>query len=254
VDEGTGNRRTEKFGWTDWLQQPWLKLPLPILQDVGPAVQTFGAILRVTNKETFVPLSDIAKAGRLPLATVKKHLSKLHDYGWIDRLGRGRTRTGVLRRTATIKLTESALVSIKTGGYGTLPWWATCRIYGVGHLPWSARAVLALVMSRLMMLTAVVEEQDGNGTCADDLTGSIDNLGGDDRFRFSLAYLQEKTGLSRESAVDGKLWLNRAKIIRRQVCRAEDGGRESDLLVPNMEFHIMQVPAPQGGVFLRFAW
>ena len=37
-----------------------------------------------------------------------------------------------------------------------------------------------------MTLKAAAEEQDGHGLEADDIIGSIDNMGGDDRFRFGL--------------------------------------------------------------------
>ena len=44
----------------------WLKLPLSIVRDVGPATQTLGGILKISNRETFVSASKVAERARLP--------------------------------------------------------------------------------------------------------------------------------------------------------------------------------------------
>ncbi len=241
MDESTGDRRIERFGWTDWLNQRWLKLPLLALQDIGPATQTLGAILSISRRETFTSLRKIALRARLPVPTAKKHIAKLHEAGWITNLGRERSPAGYLRRTATLKVTKKTIAGISDGTrYAGLPWWACCRIRRVGHLPWHAKVVLAVAVSRLMALNKAVQDQDGCGADADDLQGSIENFGGDDRFGFSLSRLQRETALSRESVVHGKQWLHRHKIIICQKRRGSDGGRESDLLVPNWDFVVVQ--------------
>ena len=45
--------------------------------------------------------------------------------------------------------------------YGVLPWWACCKIGKANlQLPWSAKAVLAVVMGRLMSLKAAALQND----------------------------------------------------------------------------------------------
>ena len=76
----------------DSLSSEWLKLPLVIMQDVGPAVQTLGGLLNITNRETFSPVEEIARRSRLPFNTTKKHLVTLNAAGWIHNAGRGHTK------------------------------------------------------------------------------------------------------------------------------------------------------------------
>ena len=63
-------------------------------------------------------------------------------------------------------------------------------------------------MARLASLKKAVEDQDGKGLSTDDLEGSIENMGGDNRFQFTLDDLTEHTGLTRESVVMAKSLLN----------------------------------------------
>lgn len=96
----TDDRQPEYIRLVDSLAEgQWIKLPLAVMKDVGPAVQTLGGLLRVTNKETYIETATIAGHARLPVATVRKHLVTLDARGWIDNRGRQETRRGRLRRT-----------------------------------------------------------------------------------------------------------------------------------------------------------
>ena len=229
----------------DSLAEEWLKLPFAVMREVGPAAQTLGGLLKHTNKETFVTAKDIAGKARLPLSTVRKHLVILHKHGWIENAGRERTRTGRARRTCTIKITQKTRDMMEP--YACLPWWACCNISKVGRLPWSSKAVLSVVMARLMSLKAAAIESSPDedftrpAKIADgarrslirepqlhtrpgatrkwlderdeELVGAIDNLGGDERFRFGLDELTRSTGLTRESVVSAKRWLKGRWLI-----------------------------------------
>jgi hypothetical protein len=140
----------------------------------------------------------------LPRETVKKHLRRLDEAGWIDNAGRGHTRRGAPRRTATLKITKQTIDHIEP--YGFLPWWACCEIQKVGRLPWCARAVLSVWMARLCGLKSAVDAQQ-DAVTDEEYAGAIDNLG-DDRFRFSLNWLAQQTGLTRDSVVTAKRFLN----------------------------------------------
>jgi len=233
------------------LDEWWLKLPLTIMQHVGPAVQTLAGILAITNRETFVPVEDIAKRTRLPISTVRKHLRTLIGKGWVENLGRQRTRAGYRRRTVTIRLPKKTRDALEP--YGILPWWACCSIRGVGRLPWCAKALLSVVLARLCSLKAAVEQQDGHGLEADDVMGSIENMGGEDRFRFSLDRLARDTGLSRPAIIRGKRWLYRHRIAiwsGTKPTRGQDTAM--DVLAPSEDFRVRETPASPGKVWLDF--
>lgn len=241
---------TERISLFDSLNGEWIKLPLAVMQDVGPAVQTLGGLLKITNKETFSPVTDIAAAARVPIPTVRKHLLTLANGGWLSNKGRQRTRAGRPRRTCTITVPKKTHDHLEP--YGVLPWWACGWIRKVGKLPWSPRAVLSVVMSRLCSLKAAVEREDGHGLDADDIIGSIENLGGDDRFGFSLTDLVKQTGLTRGSIVKGKRWLHRAGIIEWTEHKNEHGGNERDTLGPNWGFRVVVTPAGDGRCYVAF--
>ena len=198
------------------LDGEWIKLPLAVMQDVGPAVQTLGGILKMTNRETYASVASIAEKARLPEATVRKHLVSLDREGWINNRGREHTRRGRPRRTATLAITKKTLAALDGEAnpdkllYGVLPWWACCSIRKVGKLPWSAKAVQAVVMARLLSLKAAAE-RDGQ----EELLGAIVNMGGEDRFRFSLGYLMEQTGLTHDSVTTAKRLLHHRFAILR---------------------------------------
>lgn len=237
------------------LDEGWLKLPLAIMQDVGPAVQTLSGLLKVTHRETFSPVSDISAAARVPVATVRKHLVILDQAGWIVHAGREETRGGHLRRTATIKIPKTTIE--KSEPYGILPWWACCSIRKVGRLPWSARAVLSVVMARLCSLKATADRQglaDGDGT-QEELQDAVDVLGGTERWRFSLAWLTRQTGLDHKSIVTAKAFLNHncGIVTWEGDTRARPGANiEADVLEPNWGFTVLEIPASEGKCFLEF--
>lgn len=250
MDDDTG--QVERISLLDSLDdRRWIKLPLAAMQQVGPAVQTLGGLLRMTNRETFAPVADIARHARLPRETVKKHLQRLDEGGWIENAGRQHTRRGAPRRTATIKITKQTKDHLEP--YGMLPWWACCSIRKVGRLPWCARAVLSIVMARLCSLKAAVDRQQEVQDEVE-LAGAIDNMGGDYRFRFSLHSLTEQTGLTRESVVVAKKLLNhRYGIVQWTGDYPRPGvTTETHLLIPNWDFHVVVTPASEGHCHLAF--
>ena len=184
---GPDTAQREQISLLESLNGEWLKLPLSVMQDVGPAVQTLGGLLKLTSRETYSTVSAISGRARVPIATARKHLITLDATGWVANKGRQHTRRGAPRRTATIALAEKAKAAADE--YGVLPWWACCNVRKVGKMPWCAKAVLSVVMARLMSLKAAVEREDGQGLDADDVIGSIANMGDDERFRFSLRWL-----------------------------------------------------------------
>jgi hypothetical protein len=245
------------------------------MQDVGPAVQTLGGLLKITDRETYVAISEIALKARVPERTAKNHLTTLDNRGWIQHCGRQHTRRGFLRRTATIKITKQTKDRMEP--YGLLPWWACCSVsyqanvrvgrsksyrpgIVVGRLPWCCKAVLLVVMARLCSLKAAVQQQDEVGdqtlVCEwqDDFRDRLDNMGGDDRFRFSLDWLTERTGLHRESVIQAKRLLNHRFGILKWVGTKPTPGvnTESHLLVPNWEFRVVVKPAGEGRCTLAF--
>jgi hypothetical protein len=226
----------------------WLKLPLNVMRSSGPAVQTFAGLLKVTHNETFVPAATIARHALLPLKTVRKHLLRLAADGWIMNAGRERMRSGVLRRTATLQLTKEGRASLFD--YGVLPWWACGYIRNGRQLHWNAKAVLSIVMARLMSLNAAAQREDGLSVDSSDPWASIDHFGGQDRFRFSLSYLQRRTGLSRESVVRAKRELTGCKIIKWIGDIGDDGGFNVHVLWPNENFRVIITPAARDRVYL----
>lgn len=275
----TATRRISLF---DSLADEWIKLPFKVMVDVGPAAQTLGGLLNQTNKETFVAAKAIAGKARLPLSTVRKHLVTLSAHGWIENAGRERTRSGRPRRTCTIRITQKTRDSLEPWGY--LPWWACCKFKMVGRLPWSTKAVFSVVMARLCSLrSAAIEsspdtEFKTNAKMADgfrrhnmiygrdeksqvkilkwvndrdeEMMGAIDNLGGSERFRFSLDELTRLTGLTRESVVSAKRGLCQHRLV---IWTRVDGHQGADYLAPDHEFRVVQTPATPGNFWLTFA-
>lgn len=243
--DSSDDRAREEISLFDSLSGGWLKLALPVMRDVGPAAQTLGGILRQTTKETFVAAGAIAQKARLPLATLRKHLVTLHDHGWIANAGRERTRAGRPRRTCTVKLTPKAKSAL--ADYSYLPWWACCSITRIGRLAWSTKAVLSVIMARLAAFKAAIERQEGYVPDEDDFWGVLENMGGEDRFRFSLDRLVNETGLHRETVVDAKQSLAKAGIIE---WMSSDSG---DVLSPRSAFRVVVTPASEGRCFIAFS-
>lgn len=246
----------EEFGLLESLNREWIKLPMAVVRDVGPAAQTLGGLLKVTNRETFVPVSTIANRARLSTKTARNHLADLSARGWVCNAGRERTRRGAPRRTCTIKITKRSHEALDPAGdgsltYGVLPWWACSR--GATAMPWCAKAVLSVVMARLMSLKSVILEQDGKAELnTDDWWGSIAMLGGEDRFRLSLEKLRQITGLDHKSIIEAKRQLKRLKIINWYGGRHSDGGNITHMLSPNEEFRVVVKPSGEGRCFVSF--
>jgi hypothetical protein len=238
-----------------------LKLPLPIMVDVGPAVQTFGGLVALTNRETFCPVATIAGRARVPIATCRKHLVTLDHHGWIKNQGRQHTRRGSPRRTATISISPKAIDAMKLkpdqapdcldGHYGLLPWWACCSIRRLGRLPWCGRAVLSVVLARLaaMKLAAIRQQEQSD----EEVLEFIESAGGNERFRFSIRRLRQQTGLSHDSVTTAKRLLNHRFHILRWITQPKNEGgvtRETDYLVPNWDLVAQVTPASRGRCFL----
>lgn len=210
----------------------WLKLPWTIVRDVGPAAQTLGGLLQITLGETFVPLKTIAERARLPPGTAKEHIATLNARGWILNAGRQKRSSGWLRRTTTIAITPKTRKNIKP--YGVLPLWACDD----SRFTWGAKAVLSVVMSRLLSLKAAIEQQDGHGCLhLDDIPASIDEMGGAERFGFSLRKLAREIGLDHKTITRAKRTLARAGIIYIQGGQDFTGQHHTDCLVPNWEWN-----------------
>ncbi|MFZ1933581.1 MAG: hypothetical protein WCB27_18790 [Thermoguttaceae bacterium] len=248
MDCSTGENGVQEISLLESLNGEWLKLPLAVMRDVGPAVQTLGGLLEVTKKETYTAVTKISTEAHLPVGTVRRHLRALDKAGWISNRGREHTRRGRPRRTATLAITKKTSGVIEP--YGVLPTWACCGIRNAGKLPWSAKALLSVVMARLMSFKAAAEDEDNH--VGDEVIGATENMGGDERFSFSLDWFEGQTGLHRESIVAAKHRLHGLGIVRWSGGAREDGGDRTDLLVPNWEFHVVVTPASQGHVYLSF--
>ena len=222
----------------DSLDDPWIKLPLVPMRDVGPAVQTLGGLLAITSTKTFVPNKEIAERVRMPLATTCRQLVRLHDRGWIVNAGRNRTRTGILRRTSTIKIPKRTRDQLEP--YGILPWWSCSK------LPWCARAMVSVVLARLCRLKSVVETHEETDLDRDELVGTIEEYYGEDRFRFSLNWLESHTGLSRPSIISAKQHLHSLGIV------SWSRWRRGDVLYPNWDFAAVITPRTNGRCSVEF--
>jgi hypothetical protein len=242
---------TEEISLRDSLDAEWIKLPLAVMRDVGPACQTLGGLLKLTSRETFSSHAAIAKRARLPVRTVRAHLATLAASGWIEDRGREHTRAGRPRRTCTLAITPRARAAAKES-YAVLPWWAGCHIHRVGRLPWSTRAVLSVVMARLMTMKAGIE-RSGDG-CLDpnDLEGSIEEMGGAGRFRFTLDHLEATTGLARGSIIRAKCQLRGLGIIKIYADDRDDGGTPRDLLWPRENWRVRVTHTSPGRCWLAF--
>ena len=143
--------------------------------------------------------------------------------------------------------------------YAILPWWACCQIGKVGRLPWCAKAVLSVVLARLMSLKAAVEREDAHGMDPDDVIGSIVNMGDDDRFRFSLGWLMAQTGLSHDSVTTAKRLLNHRYGIVAWQGTPRPKGRfkagvmpEADILAPDWRFRVVVESVGEGKCHIDF--
>jgi hypothetical protein len=233
---------TEMISLIGSLDGEWIKLPLAVMREVGPAVQTLGGLLKVTKKETFTAVGEISAKAHLPVGTVRRHLRTLDKAGWISNRGRGKTRRGLPRRTATLAITQKTLLAIDNEAnsdtlvYGILPTWACCSF------PWCAKAVLSILLARLAALKAGAQQQsDCDGSEA--LIDAIEKMGGEERFRFSVGWLVRQTGLTHDSVTSAKGHLHKLSIVDWRRGNRDDGGTATDLLVPNWDFPAPAAPA-----------
>lgn len=60
----------ESISLEEMLDQQWLRLPHAAMVEAGPASQTLGGLLEITNRETFVTTAAIAAAARVPCREV----------------------------------------------------------------------------------------------------------------------------------------------------------------------------------------
>ena len=74
MDCSTGENGVQEISLLESLNGEWLKLPLAVMRDVGPAVQTLGGLLEVTKKETYTAVTKISTEAHLPVGTVRRHL------------------------------------------------------------------------------------------------------------------------------------------------------------------------------------
>lgn len=227
------------------LQREWLRLPLTIMQDCGPATQTLAGLLAITRRETYAAAEKISRHARLPLPTVRKHLTTLAAAGWIMDRGRRHTRTGHPRRTCTITLPERTRQAMQP--YGVLPWWATAKVPVHGRMPWATRAVLSLVMARLMSHAAAAERESNSTDELDKAAWIEEYLGDDARWRFSLAWIERNTGLARHSCIAAK-----QDLKRRGIVDWFGDGETADHLPPRWRFCVEVRPAGEGRVCVQY--
>jgi hypothetical protein len=226
----------------------WYKLPLAAMREVGPAVVTLAAIVGDTDRKkecmrTFKAVGLIAEAGRVPVPTCRKHLPQLTSGGWLLNKGREHTRTGAPRRTVTYVVTPKTRAELVSGDppkWAPLPKWAmSARLKGQA-LPWSARAVLAVVFMRLMGLhTRALNQGEG----FENLWEFLEGIGGERHFRFSHRYVMELTGLSQQAVQQGKWSLGDWGIVSVGRRQRDDGGDDATVLYPRKEFRVMFTPA-----------
>lgn len=250
-------KETSRITLLDSLSQELLQLPYAAMREVGPAVQTLAGLIRVTKKETFAPIQTIADRARLPLKTVRNHLSQLHDAGWIVNTGRGHTRMGLPRRTCTIRVAQKTIDALPT--YGLLPWWATAKFPNVRrknarckNLPWGTRALLSVIMAKLAAMKSAIEPGIGKGEIdTDEFWLQLGNFGDENHFLFSLRNLQQLTGLSKHAIIDAKHSLHRWGFVEHRGRKRDDGGDDTDLLFPSERFVVLHTPVEPGRCYLN---
>jgi DNA-binding MarR family transcriptional regulator len=252
-DSSVGSSATQaaevkEYDLIDSLHGEWLKLPHAVMKSVGPATQTLAGFANATsknNRETFRSVARLADSARLPVATVRKHLARLEVDGWVTNRGREQTRAGRPRRTCTIAMTAKGAAQFRSDGsayYGFLPWWAC-----IGRVTWSEKAVLSVVLARLLTLKAAAERNGAADT--EEVWGEIANMGDDANFRFSLDHLSAATGLTRQPIVAAKASLSRFGIVS---WRGSDTYDKADILYPRDDFRVKVVPIGNNRVSVKF--
>lgn len=236
-----------QLGLLESLKQPYLKLPLAAMRDVGPAVQALGGFLEITTTETFSRAELIAERSWLPLSTARKNLTTLARNGWLKNKGRKRRGNKQAPKMPTIAVTQKTLDSLDS--FSILPRWATYEIQDVGQLNWVVIAVLSVVMSQLLRFDAAARQQTGHGVVADDFEGALELFGGRRRFSFSIPKLEELTGLSNHSIITARNTLGELGIV---VRRDDFGNKQPDILFPNFDFVISKLELHTGEIVYGF--
>lgn len=185
----------------------WLPLPLGAMRSVGAASLTLGAMLSLSRGKTFVAAERIADAARLPLRTVKRHLSVLEAKGLVIDHGRGRTSAGRTRRTVT----RSIAREVVQDRYLILPRW----LAGDPELSWAHHAVSAVWFSRFARFAAAARR-----LCIAD-ADSAEGLeewesaaqGQAYRWRLTVPLVMAQTGLGRTVAKRALQWLEGAPFV-----------------------------------------
>jgi predicted ArsR family transcriptional regulator len=198
------------------LDEDYLPLSRKAMQQVGEAAQTLGAMLYITHSETYISVPKLAEIACVGIRTCRRHLDKLVGGGWIVRGKRGQTLSGRPRRTPTYRITKQTLDGKKP--YATLPRWAARM------LPtWKERCVIALIVSRHMLIVRKTEDQH-------------ENAGIEERTRYSLRKLIEDSGLCRQSVIDAKRELTRRRLIMVEPSDFTKG--EGDVIGLNDEYQL----------------
>jgi len=198
-----------------------LGLPREVMQMVGPAAQTFGALRTFARNtgETFASIAAIAEKACLPKGTVKRHLTTLCEAKLIKHKGRQR------RRTATYFVALAFLGGNDGAKFAILPRWAATM------LPtWAERAVFALVVSR-DCLNEVITDGAADG---DDVYN---------RLQYPVTTLAKDSGLAFRS-----ISIAKAKLVKRGLLTIDpaawwrdDHGRcrtMADTLYLKADFHV----------------
>lgn len=178
------------------------------MHHVGPATQTLAALAKISRRETFVQLKEISRVAGVPRNTVTNHFNTLIDSGYVKDRGRELTRYGRLRNTRTRCVTQEARQALSY--YSVLPRWACCKAADGRFIPWSARAVLAIIMKRLMHFRAAW----GGDADAETLEDSAFFGGEYIRFRLSISDLQRETGMCKQAVRNGKRALECLGVVR----------------------------------------
>jgi hypothetical protein len=238
----------EHISLVESLEREALLLPLKCVRECGPAAQTLAGLRKVTSRETYVAAQSIADTSRVPLRTVRRHLITLAEHGWIENAGREKTRSGRARRTNTIRLSRRCSTEWKP--YGILPWWVSGPVHRVGTVPWSAKVLLAIVLGRLASLKAGADVEDDEDD--EEVQAAIEEMGGEDRFAWSLSDLQRITGMTRDSIVTAKRFLYRHKLVEWTEGTDINGHPTKDRLPPNWLFRVQVKPAGQDTCYVGF--
>lgn len=221
---GSGSAKTVFELTTEESLQTYGYLPLGfvLMQRVGSAAQTFGAIRSHWGKATFADPRTIAVAACLDESTVRRrHLPKLLASEFL-RIGRKETPNGSRREYHLQGKPEWF-----NGKFATLPTWAALM------LPeWSYRAMYAMVIQRAR--AGAGGSKGGVGLEFSDFA-----WGGYGCDRLPLTAIAAKTGLSRRAVFAAKSylidegWLEKGERIKGSDTLRLNAGKEipADLLV-----------------------